>query len=289
MRPKSDAPDDTPEERTERVDNIIQAVGLSSRQDTIVGSPEQKILSGGQRRRVGVALELAGDPDLLLLDEPLSGLSSQDAVNMAILFKNIAQQGTAVVLVVHQPSAELYDYFDKIVVLDVGGKLAFYGNPTYALEYFSRHAQLRASDPLDSTNPDIILAVMQQKQAVANDSGEHERLYPPEYWQELFISKEKPQEQFWDQNTIYITGPQAISPQKKKLKTSFNSIWAIFQRHLLIRRRNNIALLMSALVAPVLGLLLSAVFISPVSYRRRDCWFIVWKCLSSGFSMFELC
>lgn len=237
----------------------LDAVDLSTRADTRVGGPAQRILSGGQRRRVGLAVELGGDPDLVLLDEPLSGLSSQDARHLLVLFRALAKEGRAVLVVVHQPSAEVFDYFDSALILDHGGKVAFQGAPKEALRYFGPHAGL--DDPADAelASPDIVLAVIEQRVTDA-DGGTH-RIYPPEYWQDRFRRSAASTTSTLDppasQSSPDSPGPSEAhaasrAPPRARLA-------ALLARQARLRLRNRPANLMSLAVAPGIGVLLALV------------------------------
>lgn len=258
------------EARAARVARTLTQLGLSARRDMRVGSPERRWLSGGQRRRVSIAVELVAEPDVLLLDEPLSGLSSNDARTMMQVLLDIARRGRIVAVVVHQPSAELFQQFDKVVVLDHGGRLAWFGPPADAIRYFADHGRRAAAagrgeaptgDAAErSAHPDVILATIEQLRTTsAGQSAREERarVYPPEYWQTLFA--------------VRGTAPPPIRPaqsaarraakggERRSLRTRAGLFATILRRHVLIRLRNRSALALSFLVAPFLGALLAIV------------------------------
>jgi len=101
-----------------------------------VGSVLEKTISGGQRKRLNIALELIRQPSILFVDEPTSGLSSRDSENVMDLLKELSQKGKIIFVVIHQPSSEIYKMFDKIIVMDTGGYIIYYGNPIEAITYF---------------------------------------------------------------------------------------------------------------------------------------------------------
>ncbi len=98
-----------------------------------------KLISGGQRKRLNIALELIREPSVLFVDEPTSGLSSRDSENMMDLLRELALKGKLVFVVIHQPSSEIYKMFDKIIFLDIGGYMIYYGNPVEAVMYFKKN------------------------------------------------------------------------------------------------------------------------------------------------------
>ncbi|WP_280708104.1 MULTISPECIES: FHA domain-containing protein [Kitasatospora] len=116
-------------ERTARVDEVIAELGLDKRADLVVSS-----LSGGQRKRVSVALELLTKPSLLFLDEPTSGLDPGMDRSVMQMLRALADDGRTVVVVTH--SVLSLDLCDRLLMLAPGGRTAYYGPPGDALEYF---------------------------------------------------------------------------------------------------------------------------------------------------------
>ena len=116
-----------------RVTAVLDRLGLGGTEDVLIGSPDQKGISGGQRKRVNIAMELLTDPAVLFLDEPTSGLSSQDALMVMKVLRSIADGGKTVLMTIHQPSLEVFRMMDHLVVLakDAGaaapGRLAWFG------------------------------------------------------------------------------------------------------------------------------------------------------------------
>jgi ABC-type multidrug transport system ATPase subunit len=270
------------EARAARVAHTLTQLGLSSRRDMRVGSPERRWLSGGQRRRVSIAVELVAEPDVLLLDEPLSGLSSNDARAMMQVLLDIAGRGRIVAVVVHQPSAELFRQFDKVVVLDHGGRLAYFGPPEDAIRYFAAHGRrarpagrrgagdgepaVAAGEPGDaarSGHPDVILATLEQLRTTSAGHAardERARVYPPEYWQTLFAMR-RPQPPPVEPAPAAPEpgGAPGTSAGRPRLRARARLFATILRRHVLVRLRNRPALVLSFLVAPFLGVLLALV------------------------------
>ncbi|MFB7928479.1 MULTISPECIES: FHA domain-containing protein [Streptomyces] len=123
-------PQDTAKaERRARVDEVIRELGLEERVDQPVHS-----LSGGQRKRVSVALELLTKPSLLFLDEPTSGLDPGMDRSVMHMLRGLADDGRTVIVVTH--SVLSLDVCDRLLVLAPGGKIAYYGPPEDALAYF---------------------------------------------------------------------------------------------------------------------------------------------------------
>ncbi|KXZ51256.1 hypothetical protein GPECTOR_13g743 [Gonium pectorale] len=128
----------TPEERAQRVQEVMGQVGLSHVRDVIVGSPMKKGISGGERKRLCVAMELLTKPALLFLDEPTSGLDSVTALSLCRLLRRLASSKTCtVVCTIHQPQAKIFALFDQLLLLN-RGNIVYQGPAQGALDFFDR-------------------------------------------------------------------------------------------------------------------------------------------------------
>ena len=124
------------EQLVEAVDRVLENLGLIEIKDIQVGSPLNKKISGGQRKRLNIALELIREPAVLFLDEPTSGLSSRDSENIMDLLKELSFKGKLVFVVIHQPSSDIFKMFDKLIILDTGGYIIYNGDPIDSIIYF---------------------------------------------------------------------------------------------------------------------------------------------------------
>ena len=188
-----DLPDDKIRELAEKT---LESLGLMDTRDLKVGSPFNKFISGGQRKRLNIALELIREPSILFVDEPTSGLSSKDSENVMDLLRELALKGKLVFVVIHQPSSEIYKMFDKIIFLDTGGYLIYYGNPVEAVMYFKRKdAQINADigecPVCGNVNPELIFNIIESR--VVDEFGNYvnERKVPAEKWSQLFEEEQK--------------------------------------------------------------------------------------------------
>ena len=127
----------------ERIATVIAELGLEGSEHTRIGSADRRGISGGQRRRVNVAMELLTDPPMLVLDEPTSGLSSVDALSLIRLLRKMADGGKTIVLTIHQPSLEILKLLNAVAVLardestNQCGSRVWYGPPLpHAIEFF---------------------------------------------------------------------------------------------------------------------------------------------------------
>jgi ABC-type multidrug transport system ATPase subunit/pSer/pThr/pTyr-binding forkhead associated (FHA) protein len=149
------------EEIEKRIDNILDELGIHDKKNSLIGSPEKKVLSGGQRKRVNIAMELISDTPVLFLDEPTSGLSSYDAEGVVELLKRLSGEGKTIITTIHQPSTAVFKRFDDLIMIcrDPGstGALAFFG-PAYpdSIQFFdSQGASESRSDK--ELSPEMLL------------------------------------------------------------------------------------------------------------------------------------
>ena len=173
------------------VSRTLSDLGLSEIKDLKVGSPLQKTISGGQRKRLNIGLELLREPSVLFVDEPTSGLSSRDSENIIDLLKELSLKGKLVFAVIHQPSSDIFKMFDKLVILDTGGYQIFYGNPVDAVTYFKKCIHMVNSEQGEchicgNVNPEQIFNIIETK--VINEFGNftNERKFSPEQWNKRF-------------------------------------------------------------------------------------------------------
>lgn len=128
----------TDEERAKRVDDIIKILHLKRAAKTKVGDPMSKGISGGERKRTSIAMEIITNPAMLFLDEPTSGLDTFTAYTVIKALQNLAhRQGRTIVSTIHQPSSEIFYLFDDLMIL-AEGKVVYYGTVENSIEYFSK-------------------------------------------------------------------------------------------------------------------------------------------------------
>ncbi len=132
--------DKTLSEKTKMVERALNDFDLVEARNLKVGNPLNKILSGGQRKRLNIALELMREPSILFVDEPTSGLSSLDSEKVMMLLKRQVLKGKLVIINIHQPNSDIYKLLDKLLIIDQGGRIVYNGNPMNAIVYFKRKA-----------------------------------------------------------------------------------------------------------------------------------------------------
>ncbi|KAK2974739.1 hypothetical protein RJ640_007166, partial [Escallonia rubra] len=119
------------------VERVVEALGLQAVRDSLVGTVEKRGISGGQRKRVNVGLEMVMEPSLLILDEPTSGLDSSSSNLLLRALRREALEGVNICMVVHQPSYTLYKMFDDFILLAKGGLTVYHGSVKKVEEYFA--------------------------------------------------------------------------------------------------------------------------------------------------------
>ncbi|KAJ0247092.1 hypothetical protein HA466_0165500 [Hirschfeldia incana] len=122
--------------KMERVQTLIDQLGLRNAVDTIIGDEGHRGVSGGERRRVSIGIDIIHDPIVLFLDEPTSGLDSTNAFMVVQVLKRIARSGSMVIMSIHQPSARIIDLLDRLIILS-RGKSVFSGSPTSLPRFLS--------------------------------------------------------------------------------------------------------------------------------------------------------
>ncbi len=242
-------------ELVELVEKTIDSLGLTEAKDLKVGNPLQKTISGGQRKRLNIGLELLREPSVLFVDEPTSGLSSRDSENIMDLLKELSLRGKMVFVVIHQPSSDIFKMFDKLLILDTGGHQIYYGNPVESVTYFKKIVDMidkeqGACIECGNVNPEQIFNIIETK--VVDEYGKvtNKRKYSAEQWHEHFqsgtaIQKEKEESEKPEQNLSI--------PNKLKQARIF------LRRDVLSKISNRQYVIINLLEAPVLAFLLAII------------------------------
>jgi len=184
----------TDEALDKRVMKTLKDLGLDAAKDLKVGSAINKYISGGQRKRLNIALELIREPLVLFLDEPTSGLSSADTETVVNLLKEQTVKGKLIMANIHQPSSNVYKLFDRLWLLDKGGYPIYDGNPIDAITYFKKAAAYADADTsacpaCGNVNPEIVLNIIEEKALSSSGEVSDTRKMAPEQWHELYLQK----------------------------------------------------------------------------------------------------
>mmetsp|Transcript_7675 Transcript_7675/g.11613 ORF Transcript_7675/g.11613 Transcript_7675/m.11613 type:complete len:668 (-) Transcript_7675:475-2478(-) len=205
-------------EKLQRVEETIEELGLSHCANTKVGNVFFRGISGGERRRTSIGMELITRPSVLLLDEPTSGLDAKSARLIIELLVGLAKAGRSVVCTIHQPSTQVFRLFDKLLLLSKGEQV-YYGRQADALSFFASKGQ-----PVDGlTNPaDHYLEVINYD---FTDGGK------PQHVTDLIEGfASSPQKQTMDQELSHSSGGH-VDPNRAKYDTSwFHQFWYLCDR-----------------------------------------------------------
>lgn len=273
------------DDRRKRVDAKLSELGLADLRNRLAGTPQQKYLSGGERKRLNAGLDMIGISDVYLFDEPTSGLSSKDSEHVLEIIRSLAKN-KIVFASIHQPSLRLLQMFDKALLLDKGGKMAYFGTPQGMLEYFWRAyneetgqgadgAELPAGltpdyvfDVLETPLRDISGDIIQEKSADGHLVAA--RRFPPNFWRDRFQSHllletvakgeagalARPKDDSRESGSAARKIPQ---PPKHTIREESILFATLVKRAFLSKLRNRSNLLTTLLEAPALAVLISMV------------------------------
>jgi ABC transport system ATP-binding/permease protein len=244
------------EQIIQSVNNMLHNLGLFEIKDIQVGTPLNKKISGGQRKRLNIALELIREPAILFLDEPTSGLSSKDSENIMDLLKDLTLKGKLIFVVIHQPSSDIFKMFDNLLILDTGGYLIYNGNPVDSITYFkSKVHQVNWADSechvCGNVNPEQIFNIV-------------ESLVFDEYGKETRTRKISPEE-WYTHYRVSASARRAKPPNINKLLPTISfkvpgmlkQLGVFVTRDILSKIANTQYLIITLLEAPVLAFILA--------------------------------
>src|SRR5213594_4152617 len=267
-------------DRTRRLDAKLIELGLGERRDAVVGSADKKTLSGGERKRLNIGLDMIGMSDVYLFDEPTSGLSSKDSEHVIEIIRGMAHN-KIIIVTIHQPSSKLFQMFHKAILLDKGGRLVFFGTPTDMLRYFAeaehQHqfgADLGACPSCGTTRPEFIFDVLETPLRdlsgdiiyEENNRGQlvPARRYSPEFWRDKYEAFRLIQDvkQVSLRKEPVAPLPSAPVQKKKRVPFRWHDEWTqlrtLLKRAFISKLRNRGNLVITIGVAPVLAFLIAS-------------------------------
>ena len=232
-----------------RVMKTLKDLGLDGVKDLKAGSAINKYISGGQRKRLNIALELIREPAVLFLDEPTSGLSSADTEKVINLLKEQTFKGKLIIVNIHQPSSDVYKLFDRLWLLDRGGYPVFDGNPIDAITYFKEaahyaDAETSACPTCGNVNPEIVLNIIDEKALSNTGEPTDERKMNPQDWHELYL-KNRPK--------MEAPAVSDVPPSDQKKPHPLKQFIIFLQRNACTKITNVQYLLITLLEAPLLA------------------------------------
>ena len=246
LRLPSDLPDSALREHVER---LIDRMGLAHIRDTLIGGESVRGVSGGQRKRVNIALELLTEPPLLFLDEPTSGLDATSTLEVLRVLRSLADEGKTIIMTIHQPRVEAFRMVDMLILLAKGGKLAYFGPAVPgAVDYFLR----RSGNPhkADSNPADYALDALDSIGAGTNQRT-------PDWKMEYRLSDQYREYVVTRADSQSHTAPHDARDRRR---TPFRQTLTLVHRTLRRKSRESTALIVQALQPAIVGLLLAWIF-----------------------------
>lgn len=247
--------DYTEEQLNITVEKVLQDLDLLEIKDLQVGDVLNKKVSGGQRKRLNIGLELMREPKVLFVDEPTSGLSSFDSEKVMVLLRNQALNGKLVFAIIHQPSSDIIKMFDRLWILDKGGYMIYDGDPVEALVYFKTEtSQANAAESecpgCGNIETDNILHIVEVKVIDNDGMPGRDRQVSPAEWYEKYRKKMMPSLRPRPEKVAMTPGNFRVPRKSVQLRTF---IKRNITRKLADRQYMTINLLEAPLLALILG------------------------------------
>lgn len=246
--------DYTEEQIRKTVDEVLLKLDLYEIKDLQVGEMLNKKVSGGQRKRLNIGLELMREPSVLFVDEPTSGLSSFDSEKVMLILRDMALSGKMVFCNIHQPSSDIIKMFDRLWLLDKGGYMVYDGDPVEALVYFKTEtSQANAAESecpnCGNVETDNILHILEVK--VIDNSGlpGKDRQISPKDWYEKYRKKMMPG---------FVKKPEktAVPPSNFRIPERIEQIKIFINRNLTRKLADKQYMFINLLEAPLLAFIL---------------------------------
>ena len=237
------------------VKKTLTDLDLMDIKDLKVGNPINKFISGGQRKRLNIGLELMREPSLLFVDEPTSGLSSTDSWNIIRLLKEQTIKGKLVIANIHQPSSDVFKMLDKLWVLDKGGYPVYAGNPVDGIIYFKKLSRFADASEGECpscgyVNPEQILDIIEARKIDEHGRYAQERKIQPAEWYDKYKKE--------IESGIEIKPAKKILPRNQfKIPDIDKQFFIFFKRNLLSKLSNTQYILINLLEVPLLAIILS--------------------------------
>lgn len=236
------------------VNKVLEDLDLEDIKDLKVGDPLNKTISGGQRKRLNIALELMREPSVLFVDEPTSGLSSMDSEKMMLLLKDLTRKGKLVVAIIHQPSSEIFKLFDRLWILDKGGYPIYNGNPIDAVVYFkTMNTQVNAAESecprCGNVIPEQILQIIEAREIDERGRSTKKRRVNPSVWYTKYKENIQPK-------LVHLKYESVLPPTNFRIPDSWEQFKIFSKRNLLAKISNKQYVLINFLEAPLLAFIL---------------------------------
>ena len=265
----------------QRVEQTLRDLGLEAVQNLQIGKPEKKVLSGGQRKRVNIALELVTDPVILFLDEPTSGLAADDTTALINLLHDLTKKtGKTIIMTIHQPAKDEYEKFNLSFIMGYGGIPTYFGptgEPSYT--FFSsiltnpqspyRHLPGATNRTID--NPRDMFDMLQirergmleqMKARDPNVTRNTARLESARGWRAEFMNQGNPVfQKMYSGKRAVGTEPAARGVPHRASVAQFHQLMLLMSRYWKVKTRDRAGAVIMFLQAPVIGIMLAFVFV----------------------------
>lgn len=267
-------------DRARRVEGKLLELGLAERRGYLVGESTRKVLSGGERKRLNIGLDMIGGADVYLFDEPTSGLSSKDSEHIIEIIRSMAHN-KIVLVTIHQPTSKIFQMFNKTLLLDKGGKLVFFGTPQETLAYFAaaEHEQhfgteLGGCPACGTTRPEFIFDVLETPlrdlsgDVIYEENAQGQlvpaRRFSPDYWRDKFESYRLMNEvkQVAVKKPPLAPNPEAAPVHRRervRWRDEITRFRTLCKRAFLSKLRNRANLLITIVEAPLLAAVIGTV------------------------------
>ena len=276
-------PDYSDEEIDRRVEETLRDLGLEAVMNLQIGKPEKKVLSGGQRKRVNIALELVTDPVILFLDEPTSGLASDDTTALINLLADLTKKtGKTIIMTIHQPAKDEYERFNLAFIMGYGGVPTYFGptgDPAYRFfgGIVDREGPYRAMAERTGTrhvdNPRDMFDMLAVRERVVQEEMRRRdpnaqrgvaRLAAAKAWRAEFFQNQNPLfQKMYSGRRAVGTDPRALGARSMPHRADValvNQFSLLTSRYWKIKIRDRAGAAIMFLQAPVIGVMLAIVF-----------------------------
>lgn len=256
-------------EHERRVDSMLAELGLQSIARRRIGAPGEKTISGGERSRLNLGLDLGSRAEVFLFDEPISGLSSKDSEHVAETLRSLARE-KIVIASLHRPGARMLRLFDKVLLLDNGGRTAFFGSPADMISYFQEAcSEFNIPHPSVETKAalgaDFVFDILETPLNTFGSVGAASvRRFPPSFWHERFErtafldSVDRDAGPLSHPGNPGPDGPMPIPPRPSRRGHAIVAVFATqFLRSFLSKIRNRGTIYSTFLEAPLLAFLIA--------------------------------
>jgi len=262
-----------------KIERVLKKVGLFEKRNHVVGTEEKKVLSGGERRRLNIALELIFEPAIIILDEPTSGLSSKDSEQILSILRDLANNGKMIITTIHQPNPKIFASFDKLLFLDRQGVVVYFGDAVGVFDYFGDELKqiIIGKEEIEKKRNlmmvDFIFDILEYKgYSNATWTKEDKRFFPPDHWitkRDRFLIGDLMTKKDDEKNYHRFT-----SQTDNSFKDNFNQFYYCLRRNIINTLFSKINLIMLLFVPLVLGffcaILLKNSEVLPYSFGHND-------------------